>query len=80
MDRRVDAFAIVPIERLDDLAALVRYATKALSEIAHAQIGRDRLDNIAKDLGDVAVIEQPPNMEGSTMLMVLAPASEGKKK
>jgi translation initiation factor IF-3 len=49
-------------------------------EIAHSQIGRDRLDYIAKNLGDIAVIEQAPNMEGSTMLMVLAPASESKKK
>jgi translation initiation factor IF-3 len=49
-------------------------------EIAHAQIGRDRLDNIANNLRDIAVVEQPPNMEGSTMLMVLAPSSENKKK
>lgn len=49
-------------------------------EIAHSQIGRDRLDKIAKNLGDIAVVEQPPNMEGSTMLMVLAPSSESKKK
>jgi len=31
-------------------------------------------------LNDIAVIEQLPNMEGSTMLMVLAPASSDKKK
>lgn len=49
-------------------------------EIAHADIGRDRLAKIAAELNDVAVIEQMPNMEGSTMLMVLAPASEAKKK
>ncbi len=49
-------------------------------EIAHSDIGRTRLDNIAKELSDVAIIEQSPSMEGSTMLMVLAPASEAKKK
>lgn len=49
-------------------------------EIAHADIGRVRLDNIAKELSDVAIIEQSPSMEGSTMLMVLAPASDAKKK
>lgn len=49
-------------------------------EIAHADIGRTRLDNIATELRDVGVVEQQPNMEGSTMLMVLAPASEAKKK
>jgi translation initiation factor IF-3 len=49
-------------------------------EIAHADIGRTRLDNIATELRDVGFVEQQPNMEGSTMLMVLAPASEAKKK
>jgi len=51
-------------------------------EIAHSDIGRTRLDRIATELKDIAVIEQMPNMEGNTMLMVLAPAaaSESKKK
>jgi translation initiation factor IF-3 len=30
-------------------------------------------------LKDIAIIEQEPNMEGRTMLMVLAPATEKKK-
>lgn len=49
-------------------------------EITHANIGRDRLEKIATELKDVAVVEQMPNMEGNTMLMVLAPASEKKNK
>lgn len=49
-------------------------------EITHANIGRDRLEKIAAELKDVAVVEQMPNMEGNTMLMVLAPASEKKTK
>lgn len=49
-------------------------------EITHADIGRDRLARIAAELNDIAVVEQLPNMEGSTMLMVLAPASSDKKK
>jgi translation initiation factor IF-3 len=48
-------------------------------EITHADIGRDRLQRIADDLKDVAVVEQMPNMEGNTMLMVLAPATDKKK-
>lgn len=48
-------------------------------EITHADIGRDRLARIAAELKDIAVVEQLPNMEGSTMLMVLAPAAEKKK-
>lgn len=49
-------------------------------EITHSDIGRDRLARIAAELNDIAVVEQLPNMEGSTMLMVLAPASSDKKK
>jgi translation initiation factor IF-3 len=49
-------------------------------EIAHSDIGRNRLANIATELQDVGIVEQPPNMEGSTMLMVLAPSAEAKKK
>lgn len=48
-------------------------------EISHADIGRARLEKIAADLKDIAVVEQMPNMEGTTMLMVLAPAADKKK-
>lgn len=43
-------------------------------EITYPEIARDQLDRIAEELGDVAIIEQRPGMEGRTMLMVLAPA------
>lgn len=42
-------------------------------EITYPEIGRGLLDGIAAELEDVAVIEQHPDMEGHTMLMVLAP-------
>ncbi|MDZ4767144.1 MAG: translation initiation factor IF-3 [Chloroflexota bacterium] len=48
-------------------------------EITHSEIGREHLDRIATELKDIAIIEQMPNMEGNTMLMVLAPAAEKKK-
>lgn len=48
-------------------------------EITHSEIGRERLERIATELNDIAVVEQMPNMEGSTMLMVLAPAADKKK-
>jgi translation initiation factor IF-3 len=48
-------------------------------EITHSEIGRDRLRRIASELEDIAVVEQMPNMEGSTMLMILAPAADKKK-
>lgn len=57
----------------------VRVAFKA-REISYPEIGRDLLDQVAQALADVAVVEQTPNMEGSTMLMVLAPVvTKGKK-
>lgn len=48
-------------------------------EITHSEIGRDRLDKIAAELEDIAVIEQRPNMEGNSMLMILAPSTDKKK-
>lgn len=48
-------------------------------EITHSDIGRVRLANIAKELSDIAIVEQAPNMEGNTMMMLLAPAKESKK-
>ncbi len=46
-------------------------------EITYPEIAREDLAQIAKELEDIAVIEQQPDMEGRTMLMVLGP---GKKK
>ena len=41
----------------------------------------DQLEEIAEQLSDVAVVEQQPNLEGRTMLMILAPAKKsGAKK
>ena len=42
-------------------------------EFHYPEIARELLDKIAEDLSDVGVVEQYPNMEGRTMLMVLAP-------
>lgn len=47
-------------------------------ENLHPEIGRERLQKIAKDLEDVAVVEQMPNLEGNVMVMILAPPSEKK--
>lgn len=43
-------------------------------EITHPEVARELLDRISGALGESAVIEQAPQMEGNTMLMVLAPA------
>ena len=47
-------------------------------EIAHPEIGYDRLKMIAAELEDIAIIEQAPSLEGRTMLMILAPNPDKK--
>ncbi len=47
-------------------------------ENLHPEIGRERLEKIADDLSDVAVVEQMPNLEGNVMVMILAPPSDKK--
>lgn len=42
-------------------------------EITYPEIAHEQLMEIAEELSDVAVIEQKPNLEGRTMLMILAP-------
>jgi len=42
-------------------------------EITHPEIGMQQLDEVATLLADIAFVEQRPDMEGRTMLMVLAP-------
>ena len=49
-------------------------------EITYPEIALNDLKEIAEDLSDVALIEQPPALEGRTMLMVLAPGKVPKKK
>ena len=48
---------------------LVRFRGR---EAAHPQIARGQIERIAKQLGDIAVIEQGPMMEGRAMFAVLA--------
>jgi translation initiation factor IF-3 len=43
-------------------------------EITYPEIALQTLGEIAEELQDVAVVEQQPDMEGRTMLMVLGPA------
>ncbi len=42
-------------------------------EITHAHIGREKLEDFERELTDIGVVEQKPNMEGRDMIMVLAP-------
>lgn len=45
-------------------------------EVTYPEIAIKQLMGIAEELSDVAVIEQRPNREGRTMLMVLSPAKK----
>lgn len=49
-------------------------------EITYPELARNQLVQIAQSLNDTAIVEQPPTMDGKTMLMVLAPATEKKEK
>lgn len=42
-------------------------------EITYPELAMEQLQEVAKELADIAVVEQAPNMEGQTMLMILAP-------
>lgn len=42
-------------------------------EITYPELAMEQLQEVAKELADVAVVEQAPDMEGQTMLMILAP-------
>ncbi len=43
-------------------------------EIAHQDIGRELLVKLSQQLAQVAIIDQPPHMEGRTMVMFLSPS------
>lgn len=45
----------------------------------YPDIAHERLQSIAEQLRDIASVEQPPLMEGNTMLMLLAPNPDKKK-
>ncbi len=42
-------------------------------EITYPELGRELMDGVAQDLEDVGEIEQKPNLEGWSMVMMLAP-------
>ncbi|MBL8508894.1 MAG: translation initiation factor IF-3, partial [Chitinimonas sp.] len=42
-------------------------------EMAHQEIGMAQLKRIETDLGELALVEQFPKLEGRQMIMMLAP-------
>jgi translation initiation factor IF-3 len=42
-------------------------------EITHRELGTAVLDDVVNDLKEIAIIEQPPRMEGKQMFLILSP-------
>lgn len=55
----------------DKVKASLRFRGR---EMAHTNLGRNVLDRLVKDVGDRAIVEFRPRMEGNTMHLILAPA------
>jgi len=49
-------------------------------EMAHQELGAERMRQIKKDLAEMAVVEQEPKLQGRTMLMTLAALPPAKRK
>lgn len=60
---------------LDGIKVKVRIRFRG-REITYPEIAREDLAQIAQELSDVGVVEQNPDMEGRTMLMVIGPAKK----
>ena len=56
----------------DGMKVKVRILFRA-REITHPEIALEQLNEVAEALSEVGEVEQRPNMDGRTMLMVLAP-------
>ena len=60
----------------DKVKVAVRFRGR---EIVHADLAKTKLDNLAAQLKDIAIVERPPKLEGRQMIAVLAPRSDGQK-
>jgi len=49
-------------------------------EMVHSDIGRKILQRLAAELGEAALVEVPPRLEGMTMVQILAPKKEAQAK
>jgi translation initiation factor IF-3 len=48
-------------------------------EMAHRNLGREVIDRLIKELGDKALVEFAPRMEGNTMHAILVPAKKAEQ-
>lgn len=49
-------------------------------EIVHSDLAKEKLDDLANQLKEVAVVERPPKLEGRQMIAVLAPRTDAGQK
>lgn len=49
-------------------------------EIVHPEVGREMLVRVIQALGEDAIVEQNPRLEGRQMVMIVAPARSSSKK
>ena len=45
-------------------------------EMAHTENGKEVLDDVVEEIGDLAIVEQQPRLEGRNMFLILAPNSK----
>ncbi|HAN95553.1 MAG: translation initiation factor IF-3 [Limnochordia bacterium] len=60
----------------DKVKVAVRFRGR---EIVHADLAKTKLENLAAQLREIAVVERPPKLEGRQMIAVLAPRTDGQK-
>ncbi len=48
--------------------------------LAHPQLGRDLLDQVAAELKNMSIVEKPTSMEGRNMTLILAPVAAKQSK
>jgi translation initiation factor IF-3 len=44
-------------------------------EMAHTENGKEVLDDVVEEIGDLAIVEQQARLEGRNMFLILAPNS-----
>ena len=49
-------------------------------EIVHSDLAKGKLDDLANQLEEIAVVERPPKLEGRQMIAVLAPRTDAGQK
>lgn len=57
----------------DKVKVVIRFRGR---QIAHSDIGLELMNEFAKRLDDIAMVEKKPNIEGRQMIMILVPKTE----